>query len=85
MHSNTFTLSMFYRNKNNDKPQSTYQTPAGLQNLFGQVEQVKTTMVDNMEMMHERGNKLEQLDNTTREMMENAKELAQSGSGKKKK
>lgn len=58
-----------------DKPKPTYQRPAGMQSLFGQVDEVKTTMLDNMQAIQERGEKLQQLDDTAREMLGNAESL----------
>lgn len=70
---------------NDDKPQSTYQRPAGLMNLFGQVDEVKTTMQQNVQLINERQQKLEELENTSVEMMGQAQNLAESGAKKKKK
>lgn len=52
--------------------------------LFGEVNQVKSTMLENMEMLHERGDKLQQLDNTAQDMLGNAQSLANSSAKKKK-
>lgn len=71
--------------QNEEKPKSTYQTPAGLAGLFGQVDEVKDTMNRNMVAIQERGEKLEQLDNTAREMLGNAEQLSKAAGKKKKK
>lgn len=72
-------------NSNNSKPQPTYKTPAGLSSLFGQVEDVKSTMSQNMEAINERGAKLEQLEDTSREMLGNAESFATRSAAKKNK
>ena len=86
----SLTITISTRDKpnetNNDKPpQPTYKTPAGLSSLFGQVDSVKSTMAHNMEAVIERGAKLEQLEDTSREMMSNAESLANRSANKKKK
>lgn len=43
--------------------------------LFGQVEEVKDTMKQNIQDIIARGEKLEQLDDTAREMLGNAEQL----------
>lgn len=64
-----------YRSEPENKPKSTYQRPVGMTNLFGQVEEVKDTMKQNIEDIMARGEKLEQLDDTAREMLGNAEQL----------
>ncbi|UXI21686.1 hypothetical protein NH340_JMT07629 [Sarcoptes scabiei] len=60
-----------------DRSQSTtYQTPEGLRNLFGQVDEVKDTMSKNMKEIMERGDKLQQLENTSEQMFVDAKNLS---------
>lgn len=85
-----FSLTkIFIRNNNNqsnsnaNQPKSTYQRPAGMQNLFGQVDEVKTTMEQNMKEIMERGEKLNQLEDTSREMMSGAQNMSKNVRGKK--
>ncbi|KAH7637157.1 hypothetical protein HUG17_7363 [Dermatophagoides farinae] len=70
-------------NSNANQPKSTYQRPAGMQNLFGQVDEVKTTMEQNMKEIMERGEKLNQLEDTSREMMSGAQNMSKNVRGKK--
>ena len=56
-----------------------------LSSLFGQVEDVKSTMSQNMEAINERGAKLEQLEDTSREMLGNAESFATRSAAKKNK
>lgn len=72
--------------RSNDKPvQSTYKTPAGMASLFGQVDEVKTTMETNFKVLEERGEKLQQLDETAQEILGGAEQMCSAfGKGGKK-
>lgn len=54
-----------------------------MQNLFGQVDDVKQTMHQNMQDIMERGEKLNQLEDTSREMLSGAENMRKNVRGKK--